>query len=620
MDAANRFAGCLALLELKILTARGREGLRKEGKEELTAGAFCYAGDVSRMHLWRMHKSTWLLVLLSAGLQIVIFPLPDLYFLGWAAVAPLLVALLRAREPDTLQLRTGVKLLPARPAQAFLLAYCCGVLWYAGTCYWIYNTMRQYGGVGTAAAMGLLFLFCLYLAIYHGLFGLLIGLLANRAGGAGSQSSLGDAAGPNPFTRRVLLLAPFVWVAVELARTRITGFPWDLLGITQVDNIPMAHISTVTGVYGLSFEIMVVNTALAAAFVIRGDRSQHSKRTPLLLATLAAVVALQAGRWISPPASLTNHTARLVQANVPILQGGDWTKEYFEDTLRDLSWVSLNNPGSDAPGQDNSGAESSSAPSSVPSQHPDLIVWPESPAPFYTTDPAFRDAVSNIAREAQTWMLVGSLGIRNAGETAERATQLYNSGSLVSPGGEWDGRYDKMHLVPFGEYVPFKRVFGFAGGLTKEVGDFSAGASRAPLQAGSSKLGVFICYESIFPDEIRRLAANGAQVFVNISNDGWYGDSGAYAQHLKQARMRAVENRRWLLRDTNTGVTASIDPYGRVVSAIPRKVRAALEANYALTNVTTFYTRHGDLFAYLCAIISLAGLLLHLLFRVRTES
>ena len=216
-------------------------------------------------------------------------------------------------------------------------------------------------------------------------------------------------------------------------------------------------------------------------------------------------------------------------------------------------------------------------------------------------------------------MLVGSLGSRNAAETPEQATQLYNSGSLVSPEGEWVGRYDKMHLVPFGEYVPFKRVFGFAGGLTQEVGDFSPGTSRAPLQAGG-KLGVFICYESIFPDEIRQLAANGAQVFVNISNDGWYGDSGAYAQHLKQARMRAVENDRWLLRDTNTGVTASIDPYGRVVSSLPRKVRAALDAPYALTNVTTFYTRHGDWFAYLCAIISVAGLLLNFRSRGRTET
>jgi apolipoprotein N-acyltransferase len=548
----------------------------------------------------RIHNSAWLLVLLSAVLQIVVFPLPNLYFLGWVAVAPLLIALLRARQPDTLQLLAGVKLLPAKPGQAFLLAYLCGVLWYAGTCYWIFNTMRQYGGVGTLAACGLLFLFCLYLAIYHGVFGLLVSLLATSPDGA------------NPFSRRALLLAPFLWVAVELARTRITGFPWDLLGTSQVDNIPLSHIATVTGVYGLSFEIMVVNTALAAAFVIRAERGQPSKRKPLLLATAGAIIVLQAGRLISPPAVPTDHTARLVQQNIPVLQGGEWTKEYFEGTLRDLTAVSLNPPGPNLPGQDPSKLGS-------PSAHTDLIVWPESPAPFYTTDPMFRDAVTNIARGAQTWMLVGSLGIRNAGETPGRATQLYNSGSLLTPGGEWVARYDKMHLVPFGEYVPFKPLFGFAGGLTQEVGDFSPGTSRAALQAGS-KLGVFICYESIFPDEIRQLALNGAEVFVNISNDGWYGDSGAYAQHLKQARMRAVENDRWLLRDTNTGVTAAIDPYGRVVATIPRKVRTALDAPYAITNVTTFYTRHGDWFAYLCAIISVAGLLFNFRYRDRTET
>jgi apolipoprotein N-acyltransferase len=123
---------------------------------------------------------------------------------------------------------------------------------------------------------------------------------------------------------------------------------------------------------------------------------------------------------------------------------------------------------------------------------------------------------------------------------------------------------------------------------------------------------VFICYESIFPGEIRQLAANGAQVLVNISNDGWYGDSGAYAQHLKQARMRAIENGRWLLRDTNTGVTASIDPYGRVMAQAPRKIRAVLRAPYALSDVTTFYTAHGDYFAWLCAIISLVALLTRL--------
>jgi apolipoprotein N-acyltransferase len=145
------------------------------------------------------------------------------------------------------------------------------------------------------------------------------------------------------------------------------------------------------------------------------------------------------------------------------------------------------------------------------------------------------------------------------------------------------------------------------------VGDFSSGTSRIPLQAGDQKLGTFICYESIFPDEIRQSADQGAQVFVNISNDGWYGDSGAYAQHLKQARMRAIENARWLLRDTNTGVTASIDPYGRVVQSAPRKIRTALRADYALVNDTTFYTRHGDWLGYACAIISLGAILFSLI-------
>ena len=349
-----------------------------------------------------MHKSAWLLMLLSAGLQIVVFPLPNLYFLCWAAIAPLLVALVASEGAGHTQLLAGVKLLPARPVEAFLLAYCCGILWYAGTCYWIYNTMRQYGGVGTAAALGLLFLFCLYLALYHGVFGLLISLLANPAGGSGAQSRRTEGAGTGSGTRLVLLMAPFLWVAVELARTRITGFPWDLLGISQVDNIPLARIATVTGVYGLSFEIMVVNTAFAAAFVIRGEKGHRGKRTPLLLATMVAVVVLQAGRWISPPPVPTDHVARLVQANVPILQGSDWTKEYFESTLRDLGWVSLNNPvrSQDGPGAVVDSSSSGSLKTTAPP--PDLIAWPESPAPFFTTDPAFRDGAGRTAAPTAT--------------------------------------------------------------------------------------------------------------------------------------------------------------------------------------------------------------------------
>jgi len=525
----------------------------------------------------KIHKSAWLLVLLSAVLQVLIFPLPNLYVLSWVAVTPLLVALLRARKPDTLQLQEGIRLLPANPWQAFLLAYLCGTLWYAGNCYWIFNTMRQYGGLNTPAAVGVLILFCLYLALYHGAFGLLVSLLA----------------GKKSFNRLALLTAPAIWVAVELARTRITGFPWDLLGIAQVDNVPLARIATVTGVYGLSFEIMVVNAALAAAFLVR-----RAKRKQLLLAALGAAVVLQTTRWITPPALPADRTAVLVQVNIPILDEADWTPDYFQDTLRDLSSMSFD-------------AASQKPPSQIASSvgQSRIVVWPESPAPFADSDPVFRTAVSNLARETQAWVLVGDVGTNNAGPVSRK---MYNSASLVSPSGEWTARYDKVHLVPFGEYTPFPRLFSFAGGLTKEVGAFTAGQKHVPLAAGGAKLGVFICYESIFPDEVRQFAASGAQVLVNISNDAWYGDSGAYAQHSEQTRMRAIENNRWLLNDTNTGLTAAIDPYGRIIATVPRKLRTVLQAPYALSDVTTFYTRHGDWFAYLCAIISVAALLSHL--------
>jgi apolipoprotein N-acyltransferase len=235
-------------------------------------------------------------------------------------------------------------------------------------------------------------------------------------------------------------------------------------------------------------------------------------------------------------------------------------------------------------------------------------VWPESPAPFYANDPAFRTVLGDLARQTRTWVISGSIGIDPAGHSGAQKSNLFNSAVLVSPDGDVKGRYDKVHLVPFGEYLPFPSLFAFAGGLTKEVGEFTHGASRAPLDAGSERLGIFICYESIFPDEVRQFAQQGAQVLVNISNDGWYGDSGAWKQHLQQTRMRAIENRRWLLSATNTGLTAAIDPWGRVVAQVPRKEPTTLLAPYALVSSTTLYTRHGDWFAFLCAIISVGVL------------
>jgi apolipoprotein N-acyltransferase len=527
----------------------------------------------------QIHPSAWLLIGLSSLLQVLIFPLPGLYVLSWVAFAPLIVALLRARPAGVLEIDGSVDLQAAKPGQAFLLAYISGILWYAGTCYWIYDTMHQYGGLNKPLALLALFLFCLYLGLYHGLFGLLLSL----------------SVGPGRDNRLALVAAPFLWVAVELARTRVTGFPWNLLGTAQVDNVSLSRITTWTGVYGVSFEILLVNVAVAAAFLV-----PRKKRNMLLLASLAAAAVLQAGRLVDAPELPADHAALLLQENIPV--DATWTRDVFERTLSELTELSI------------SGAKTQASVPGVKGGNVGLIVWPESPAPFFASDPLFREPVSKMARETHAWVVTGAIGTTPAAQGGKSASEVFNSAALISPSGEWTARYDKVHLVPFGEYLPFPRLFAFAGGLTKEVGEFRSGTSRAPLDAGGIKLGVFICYESVFPGEVREFANQGAQVFVNLSNDGWYGDSGAYAQHLNQTRMRAIENDRWVLSATDTGVTASIDPYGRTVARLPRKERGALIAPYALTSVTTFYTRHGDWFAWLCAIISAGALVTRFVF------
>jgi apolipoprotein N-acyltransferase len=391
--------------------------------------------------------------------------------------------------------------------------------------------------------------------------------------------------------------APFLWVATELARTRITGFPWNLLGTAQVDNVPLCRIATWTGVYGISCEIVLVNVAVAAAFLV-----PRQKRAALLVAALAAAAVLQSGRLVEPPAAVADREALLVQQNIPIAVR--WPPDYFDRTLSELTSLTLKSA-ADAAAQASSGQDLSRQNSATKI---DLIIWPESPAPFYTSDPRFRNAISDMAHRAGTWVVTGAVGTAPAAQSGGQEL-IFNSAAIVSPTGEWTGRYDKVHLVPFGEYLPFPSLFSFAGGLSKEVGEFEAGSSRVPLDAVGTKLGVFICYESVFPDDIRQFANQGAQVFVNISNDGWYGDSGAWSQHVNQTRMRAIENERWILSAANTGLTGAIDPYGRMVVRAPRKERTTLVAPYALTYVTTFYSRHGDWFAMLCAIISLAALI-----------
>jgi apolipoprotein N-acyltransferase len=495
----------------------------------------------------------WLLAIISGGLQVVIFPVPNWNVLCWVALAPLLIALLDGAQRSGG--RTGSALV-----RGFLLGWISGIICYAGSCYWVYHVMHSYGGLDPFVAGGVLVLFCLYVGLVHGLFGAVLTWIALR---------------PKWGQRGLILAAPFVWVGAEFFRARIIGFPWDLLGTVLVDNIPLSRIASVTGVYGLSFEIMLMNAALVAILYGRRER-----RVLMLAAAILIIGIVETGSYLEPQPAIPTGTARLVQPNISLDQ--QWNAESYDKTLAELKQISIPQPGEGMPGD----------------PLPDLVIWPESPAPFFANDSRFRQTLSDIATGTNAYVLAGTIELLRDGDNS----QLYNSAELVAPNGDWLARYDKIHLVPFGEYVPFKDMFSFAKKLTKEVGDYVPGTERLVLPVHSYKLGTFICYESIFPDEIREFANHGAGLLVNISNDGWFGETGAPGQHLRMARMRAIENNRWVLRATNTGITATIDPYGRAVQQARRNVQVAVNMPYGVVTGTTFYTRHGDWFAWMCVI------------------
>ena len=236
----------------------------------------------------------------------------------------------------------------------------------------------------------------------------------------------------------------------------------------------------------------------------------------------------------------------------------------------------------------------------LPIANPPLLIWAENPAPFYfTRDPVFRHAMENMARQTRAFVIANTIIPMDAEGDA-----ITNSAVTLDPEGHEVSRYDKIHLVPFGEYVPGWALPGLVHKITPEVGNFVPGSSYPVAKSPGGGIGVFICYEAIIPQLARKLVAGGAGVLVNISNDAWYGDSAAAYQHLEMARLRAIENHRYLLRATNNGLTTLIDPYGRVREEIPRYQRLVMPAYFNFETRQTFYTAHGDLFAWLCATVA----------------
>ena len=512
------------------------------------------------------------LAIFSSLLQVLPFPIAGPAPLWrrlfcWFCLTPLLLAMLGTNKAGR----------PLRPAQTALLAYVCGFFWYMGNCYWIYQTMHLYGDIPRVASVGILVLFSLYVALYHAMFGALIGILRKK------------------FTiQTVLWCAPFLWVAVELARALITGFPWDLLGYTQVDNLAVSRLAPWTGVMGLSFVVACVNVLWLSQLPLPRGKSLGAG---IAVASALVLTATLFSVYRTPPKAPTSASAVLLQENISVGAQANGVIESKEQMLASFTDLSLH--------PDFSTNTSSNSTTTISVAKPDIIAWPEAPTEFIDADPVFRSTLGALAIRAQTPVVVNSIsfGQRNANGHYDE----YNSADFFLPNGSYAGHYDKMRLVPFGEYVPYKPLFFFAGDLLGSL-PFVPGLQRRLFASGGRQYGIFICYESIFGDDIRRFVADGAEVLVNISDDGWYGDSSAPWEHLDMVRMRAIENGRWVLRATNTGITAAIDPYGRITASMPRHIRGSTQVNFGYLSNETLYTRYGDWFGWLCAIVSAAVL------------
>jgi len=502
-------------------------------------------------------------------------------FLAWIALIPLLYALLNERAAAH----------PRYPRRAALTGYLCGVLWYILNCYWIYQTMFYYGHVPPPGAAGILVLYSLVLGLYFGVFGLGLAFFRRRFG-------LGAA----------LNLAPFLWVALDLAAARITSVPWDQLGYSQIDNLTLTRLAPFTGVYGITWVLVFINTLLVGVWMHRSHPIRHARITVTGIVLIYAAFCLLTR---APAPAPTSDYAVLLQPNIDVATNDNWQGAEWDG---DVGWIVEHARQTCTPAYNGMPWPNAAPPDQPCAQNvppPGVVLWPEVGSWFQSDDPRTLALVRYVARSADAPFIAGMFGHDDSG--------TYNSALFLDPDGSVAGRYDKIHLVPFGEYVPYRDLFFFAKKLTHQLVDLQRGRERTVFSVNGHRFGVFICYESVFADEVRHFAGNGAEVLVNISDDGWYGDTSAPWQHLNMARMRAIENDRWLLRDTNNGVTTVIDPRGRVTLTAPRHALTSLAARYGYISRLTFYTRHGDVFAWICCILVAGAILLGLLRPARSS-
>jgi len=439
----------------------------------------------------------------------------------------------------------------ARPFRRFLMGWTAGIVYWFGVCYWIQIVLALHADMSDAEAWALFALFCLAKGLHIAVFALLSGMLMRRWWAVPCVAAL--------------------WVAIEVTNGPL-GFAWLTLGNAGIGmSLPM-RLAPITGVYGLSFLFALMSAALAIA-ILRHPTRQLAWLLPVLLLGLLPPL---------PPVQRGTDTAVLLQPNISETE--EWTATSVDEMQRNLVDLSLGGV------------------FSAGGRPPSIVVWPEVPAPlYYYDDPRFRSYLDTLAREIHAYLLVGIVAHAPDGAPL-------NSAVLVSPSGIAISRYDKVNLVPFGEFVPWP-FDSIANKVSTEVGDFEPGKRVVVSPVDSHKIGTFICYESVFPNFVRQFVNDGAQVLFNISNDGWFGKSAAREQHLEIVRMRAAENRRWILRSTNDGITATIDAAGRLRGTLPLYVQSTSYTGFQYISSKTVYTRFGDWFPFLCATFALMGLI-----------
>ncbi len=544
-------------------------------------------------------KRNILLTILSGVMLVAAFPPIDIGFLAWVGMVPFFFALdgwntrrnfyySSLNSPCTPSLiKRGMG------GVGFLLGLLWGIVFFLGTVYWVVNSMVNYGGIPFVAGILVLMLLAVYLSFFFALFGFAVAALSYR-----NISSL-----------FMILLAPSLWVTLEYLRANMItlGFPWVLLGYSQSSFLPLIQIADITGVYGVSFLIVMVNLFLF--LVINRHRakgkgqslknkdknlspftfhlSSFLREGLLISIVLISVLAYGFFRiYETDKASAHWKDLKIGVAQGNIDQGIKWDPSFQKEIVDIYRNLSLG----------------------MASQGVELIIWPESALPFFLqSDKEFGHQIFDVTKQTNAYLLTGadSYGPGNGKEV-----RYYNSAFLIGPDGELVGKYDKIHLVPFGEYVPLKTYLPFIRKLVVGVGDFTPGKRLKPLEFNGNSFGTLICFESIFPELASGFVKEGAGFLINITNDAWFGRTSAPYQHFSQAVFRAVENKVFLIRGANTGISGVIDPVGRIKLKSGIFTTESMVEDIKIRNheSLTLYARYGDIFAIGCVLVSIIGL------------